>query len=88
MTLVYLPSALDDLEWVRAYYAETFPAGSYNAALRFEETERLLIAQPLCGTPYLARLRRRKVTKTPFSLIYRVVEARIEVLRVLDDRAQ
>lgn len=87
MRLVYLDPALDDLAWVRLYYERVFPEGGYNAARRFEEAERLLTDHPRIGTPLgSGGLRRRKILKTPFTLIYRVTSERIEILRVMDDR--
>ena len=88
MKLTYRDSALDDLVWVRIYYEKIFPEGGYNASKRFEETKRLLLQQPLIDRSHdVAGLRIRRISKTPFSLIYRVAGEEIEVIRVRDSRS-
>ena len=88
MKLTYLDSALEDLEWVRTYYERVFPEGAYAAAEHFRETESLLLAHPFSGPPDgPSGLRKKRVTDTPFNLIYRVSEDEVEIIRVRDSRS-
>ena len=84
MKIVYLPSARDDLAWMRTYYTRVFPEGSARARAHFRSGERMLAGNPELGrTTDVATVRELQVARTPFSIIYRVNSGRIEVLRVL-----
>ena len=88
MKLVYLDPALDDLNWVRTYYERVFPEGAETASKHFSETEELLKAFPHAGRPITGvENRERRVSNTPFNLVYRIREDRIEVVRVRDTRS-
>jgi len=88
MEVIYLPGAVPDIIWLTHYYDENFPAGRVNMRMQLYATE-LLLEQ----SPYLGRVcedvegtREIQVTKTPFSLIYRVTNTHVEILRVWDQR--
>lgn len=85
--LIYLGSANEDLRWFFLYYTRVFPEGGPKARKRLAEVETLLSDNPLMGRPIAPDpLRLFHISRTPFSLIYRVTDTRIEVLRVIDDR--
>jgi len=87
LQIVYLPSTRAGLAWLRRYYATVFPAGSARAKQQFHMMERLLREHPQAGHPTtVAGVRRLVIPRTPFSLLYRVTAARIEILEVRDDR--
>ena len=89
MKIVYLPSARDDLVWMRSYYSRVFPEGSARARAHFRSAQRMLAANPELGRPTdVATVRELQVARTPFSILYRLGKARIEVLRVWDGRAE
>ena len=89
MKLVFLPSTRTDLLWMRACYARVFPGGAKRAAERYIRASRLVLNNPLVGhllVEGMAGIREFPIPRTPFSFIYRVVDDRIEVLRVRDQR--
>lgn len=88
MRIVYLPSAARDVAWFRHYYQAVFPEGDDNARRNLKAIHRLLAANPYVGRPSSAHegVRELHIRKTPFTLIYRVTERQIEVLRLWDDR--
>jgi len=88
MRIVFLETSVDDLMWFRQYYRAVFPEGQQNARQRFENMTALLVANPYMGRPVPGYENVRKValSRTPFSLIYRVTPKQIEVLRLLDGR--
>jgi plasmid stabilization system protein ParE len=83
-----MPEALADLVWFRHYYRRTFPQGAAGARTRFRAAESLLERNPYLGRPtHNAHARRLPIARTPFFLLYRLREDRIEVLRVIDSRS-
>ena len=87
MKIVYLASARDDLAWMRTYFARVFPEGSARAAAHFHAAQRMLSVNPELGRATdLAGIRELQIARTPFSLVYRLHQERIEVLRVWDGR--
>jgi len=88
MKIVYLPSARDDLAWMRSYYTRVFPEGSARAREHFRAAQRMLAANPDIGRATdVATVRELQIARTPFSIIYRLRNERIEILRVWDGRA-
>jgi toxin ParE1/3/4 len=88
MRVVYLASAARDMQWLRHYYQRVFPAGAANAAWRIRATERLILDHPYAGRPTgRPDVRRVIVARTPFFLLYRLRDDRIEILRVVDSRS-
>lgn len=88
MKLVFLPSTRSDLLWMRVYYSRIFPEGARRAADQYRRVSSILRDNPLVGRPVeeLEGVREFSIPRTPFSFIYRVVDDRIEVLRVWDQR--
>lgn len=88
MKIVFLPSAAQDIAWFRFYYQSVFPEGSKNAKAHLKSMQRLLAANPFMGHPSEGRdhVRELPVVRTPFTLIYRVTDTQIEVLRLWDNR--
>jgi len=87
MRILYLASARDDLLWLRRYYTEVFPDGAARALHHLLAAEHLLRANPYIGKrAEVEGVRELRIARTPFSLIYRVREDRIEILRVWDGR--
>jgi toxin ParE1/3/4 len=87
--VVYAEQALKDMGWFRKYYATTFPEGKGRARESLLRTEALVAENPFVGQPTEAGSATREfpILRTPFVLLYRVKDDRIEVLRVLDLRA-
>lgn len=87
MNIIYLKSAFDDLKWFFYYYENVFVAGREKAQKKFYSTEALIIQNPYIGHPtQKEEVREFSIPQIPFSFIYRIVEDRIEVLRVWDER--
>jgi plasmid stabilization system protein ParE len=85
--LVFLPSSRSGLAWFRTYYKTTFPAGYAKAVLRLLVAQELLEANPLIGHPSdLSEHRELQIRQTPFALIYRIRNRRIEVSHLWDQR--
>jgi len=88
MKLVYLPSTIADLEWMRTYNTRVFPSGLQKAQVQFRATEKLLLDHPHIGkvTDYPDTYE-LVITRTPFSIIYRLSDDQIQILRIWDNRA-
>ncbi|MBC7283250.1 type II toxin-antitoxin system RelE/ParE family toxin [Hoeflea sp.] len=82
-------SCASDLRWFKTYYIKAFPEGKAAAETRFAAVQELLKANPSIGHPSekIEGVREHRVLHTPFNFLYRVVEDRIEILRVLDMRS-
>lgn len=88
MKIVFVPSAIRDIGWFRHYYTAVFPAGDKKAQQNLRSIQTLLATNPYIGTPSREHdgVRQLRVPKTPFTLIYRVTEVQIEILRLWDER--
>ena len=88
MKLVFLPSTRADLAWMRAYYTRVFPDGSRRAAEQYRRACAIVRDHPSVGHAVddIPDVRELSIPGTPFSFIYRLMEDRIEVLRVWDQR--
>lgn len=88
MKLVYLQQALVDMGWFRRYYALVFPARKGPARDSLLRTEALIAENPLIGQPTEpgASTREFPILRTPFTVLYRLKDDRIEILRILDGR--
>lgn len=88
MRIVYLQSAAQDIAWFRHYYRSVFPSGSEKARAQLKSLQQLLATNPYIG--HISETHKGglefHISKTPFSLIYRVTETQIEVLRLWDER--
>ena len=89
MKLVFLPSTRSDLLWMRTCYAHIFQDGAKRAANQYRRTCGVIRENPPVGSPVeeMEGVREFSIPRTPFSLINRIVDDRIEVLRVWDQRA-
>lgn len=88
MKIVYLRSAARDLLWLRSYYERVFPEGAENARGAIGRMEALVADNPYIGRPtHRSEVRRLRVMRTPFFVLYRPMGARIEILRVIDGRS-
>ena len=85
MKLVYLSSALPDIDWVRHYYRSVFPQGRRKALGQLERVERLIQENPNIGKVF-GNAREFPIPRTPFSIVYRERSGRIEVVRIWDQR--
>lgn len=88
MRIIFLPSTRRDLAWFRYYYRAVFPEGDVKARDQFRATQQLLATNPYVGHPSDDRkdVRELVIPRTPFTLIYRVTETDIEILRLWDNR--
>jgi|TARA_R100000935_G_scaffold57366_1_gene91169 toxin ParE1/3/4 len=89
MKIVFLPAALEDLEWMRKYYRDIFPEGKKNAARHYRSAMANLEENPLIGSPSEAvpELREYPIARTPFSLTYQLRRDEIRILQVKDQRS-
>ena len=73
---------------MRTYYAHIFPDGAKRAAEQYRRACSVIIDNPLVGRPVeeMQGVREFSIPRTPFSFIYRVIDDRIEILRVWDQR--
>lgn len=87
MKVVILRSALTDVLWMRRYYSQIFPEGARRAEAQLNGAKRLLSEQPYAGHSRAEDgTLEFPILKTPFSLIYRVGEDKVEILRIRDQR--
>ena len=88
MKIVFLSSTDADIRWFKRYYRKVFPEGSNRANLQMRRTLAVLRDNPHIGRPIdESAFRRLTILNTPFALKYRLSEDTIEILRVLDGRA-
>lgn len=87
MIVVFLKSCDDDFEWIRIYYREIFPAGAPKADVHFARAVAVLEDNPYAGPALDGDLRIYSVRRTPFAYVYRLIEGRVEVVRLRDQRA-
>lgn len=88
MRIVLLQDALLDLAWFRQYYTSVFPEGNENARKQFANIKQALSDNPFLGHPRESHkgVRELHIPRTPFTVIYRVTDVQIEVLRLWDER--
>jgi plasmid stabilization system protein ParE len=87
MKVIFLASSAADVKWFTRYYRLIFPAGSPRARAWLERSLLLLSENPRAGRPTPDGSREYSVPKTPFSVVYRIADDRIEVLGLSDKRA-
>ena len=88
MKIVFLRSSEPDLRWFRQYYRRVFAEGARNAHREMSSALQKLSVHPKIGPMTDDEdMRRLVILHTPFALIYRIGQDRIEILRVRDDRA-
>jgi plasmid stabilization system protein ParE len=84
----FLPSTIPDLKWFKSYYAFKFPEGARKASLSFLKAQKLLEKHPMIGRTSKSEGNREYfIPRTPFKFVYRVSKDKVEILRVLDTRA-
>lgn len=90
MQIVYLESARDDILWFREYYENAFPEGQGNARAQLLRTEALIVEHPYIGhrVDDARGAFEYHIRKTPFSVIYRVQDDQIQILRLYDQRSE
>ncbi len=83
MKLVFLPSARDDLAHLRRHYRDAAPPdGDPAADMRLVRQALTAAVRPRLADGPIAGLREMPIPRTPFSLVCRMVENRIEVLHI------
>ena len=83
MKLVWLPSAVADLQGLRAYIAEHDPQAARAVAQKIRTSVAYLKAHPRLGRPTdVDEIRQMSVPNLPYLIPYRVQDGRIEILRV------
>jgi plasmid stabilization system protein ParE len=86
MMLVYLPSTIDDLRWIRAYYSSGFPEGASKARAQIKRAEQLLTSKSMIGIALEGGACELHIARTPFSIINRPRPDAIEIVRIWDER--
>jgi len=88
MKIVFLSTTAPDFDWITEYYLSIFPEGGPRAYQSLDRALSNLSDNPHLGKA-IARTEYRKysVPRTPFSLIYRVGDAAIEILHIWDQRS-
>ncbi len=87
MKVIFLSSSDEDVRWFVRYYRTAFPEGRGNARKQMAKTLAILRDQPHIGHPIRgAVLREHHIPRTPFTVIYQVMDDRIEILRLWDGR--
>jgi len=87
MKVVFQPSSEPDVRWFSRYYRTAFPEGSGKARSALERAVETLAGNPHIGHPVSdSDIRQFSVQRTPFTLFYRIVLDRVEVLRLWDQR--
>ena len=89
MRLVWTRLAIADLAEAREYIAADNPAAAARLAARVVEAVRALLAAPQLGhVGAIRETREWHVGQTPYRVIYRLRQPRVEILRVLHERRQ
>ncbi len=88
MRIVFLKSAIPDIEWVRFYYRAVFPQGDKNARNHMRGARKLLAGNPHISRPSEAfeGARELQIARTPFKYVYRVTPTQIEIVYLWDSR--
>lgn len=87
MPIVWLSLAVQDVLNIRTYIAERDPQSARSVALRIDKAVNQLAQMPNIGRPGRIFGTREWVVKgTPYLVVYRLRDARVEILRVLHGR--
>jgi toxin ParE1/3/4 len=87
MPIVWLSLAVQDVLQIRTYIAEDDPQSASRVALRIDKTVGNLAQMPNIGRPgRIFGTRELVVRGTPYLVVYRLQNARVEILRVLHGR--
>jgi toxin ParE1/3/4 len=89
LNIRFSENAKTDLGWFRRYYGQVFPEGGKTSRIHFTKALQLIQQHLQIGRLLPeAGLRELSISKTPFSIIYRVTTNELIIVRVLDQRAQ
>jgi toxin ParE1/3/4 len=87
MPIVWLSVAVQDILHIRTYIADQDPSSARDVASKIDKLVNMLATMPNMGRPGRIFGTRELVIKgTPFLVVYRVQNERVEVLRVLHGR--
>ncbi len=87
MKVIYLKSALEDLKWFFYYYDKVFSQGRKKAHKQFYAVESIIEENPYIGhVTKENNVREFCIPRIPFSVIYQIIDNRIEILHVWDER--
>jgi toxin ParE1/3/4 len=84
--LSWTPNARADLKDIQTYSAERHPLGGVQLLRAIQEKARLLERFPLAGPAFDDAFRTLSVVGTRYSLVYRVEQGEIQILRVRHER--
>ena len=88
MKIVFLPSTKAGLRWFHKYYTEVFADGKKKADRQFQLMKLVLLTTPEAGRAIESKnCRIYAIPRTPFSVIYRVVADRVEIMYIHDQRS-
>jgi len=81
------PAALRELQDAAAFYlSHTNPRLSHALVLEFERISRLLLVNPLLGTPHKNNLRHIPLRRFPYTVCYRTAGDQIQIIAVAHQR--
>lgn len=85
-----MPSSTGDLRWFHRYYRSVFLEGHMKASQQFERLRRILRETPGIGhsSALVPQALEFPIRKTPFTVVYRVTENEVQVLRIYDQRSE
>ncbi len=87
MPIVWLPAAVQDIIHIRTYISEEDPSSAQRIGLWIDKATARLSLMPHSGRPgRITGTRELVVNGTPYLVIYRVQNNRVEILRVLHGR--
>ncbi len=87
MPIVWLPVAVQDVIHLRTYIADQDPESARGVALRIDKAVGNLGQMPNLGRPgRIFGTRELMVSGTPYLVVYRLQNGRVEILRVLHGR--
>jgi hypothetical protein len=80
MCILFLAKAKRDLRWFKRYCVDAFPDGRSKAETQFARVQLILSANPFMGhaSEKVDGARELHIQRTPFTLLYRPFEDRIE----------
>ena len=89
MKTVWLPRAIQDLETIRDYIKQENPQAASKVARAIINTVSLIEEHPYIGqASELDEIFEKEVAGLPYLIPYRVVEDRLEILRVFHEAQQ
>lgn len=89
MKIIWLETAILDLQSLRKFIAKDSPLAAKKIAKRLVQMVQLLVEQPAAGRPgRIHSTRELVVTGTPYIIPYRVKDNSIEILRVIHGAMQ